>query len=161
MSSETSLRLCSRPPRIRTKPPAGWASVLSFLSTCASIGPPPRKRLLTNGCDIGNPWPSVRVPPAGSQPIGRARWRLCDRAQPLEGPKIVSALGVKIFAYDVPRGCTGAYYPECNVLIPLSHHAEESKVPAGSRCLSASSNKDLDGNGRCRPSSRAKSRHPL
>jgi hypothetical protein len=24
-----------------------------------------------------------------------------------------------------------AAYPECNVLIPLSHHAEESKVPAG------------------------------
>jgi len=69
--------------------------------------------------------------------------------------------GLKVFAYDVPRGCIGAYYSECNVLIPLSHHAEESKVPAGSRCLSASSNKDLDGNGRCRPSSRAKSRHPL
>ena len=30
-------------------------------------------------------------------------------------------------AYDVPRGCIGAYYPECNVLIPLSHHAEEKQ----------------------------------
>ena len=39
--------------------------------------------------------------------------------------------GLKVFAYDVPRGCIGAYYSECNVLIPLSHHAEESKVPAG------------------------------
>jgi len=39
--------------------------------------------------------------------------------------------GLKVFAYDIPRGCVGAYYPECNVLIPLSHHAEESKVPAG------------------------------
>jgi molybdopterin-dependent oxidoreductase alpha subunit len=39
--------------------------------------------------------------------------------------------GLKIFAYNVPRGCIGAYYPECNVLIPLSHHAHESKVPAG------------------------------
>jgi molybdopterin-dependent oxidoreductase alpha subunit len=39
--------------------------------------------------------------------------------------------GLKIFAYNVPRGCIGAYYPECNVLIPLAHHAEESKVPAG------------------------------
>jgi molybdopterin-dependent oxidoreductase alpha subunit len=38
---------------------------------------------------------------------------------------------LKVFAYDVPQGCLGAYYPECNVLIPLSHHAEESKVPAG------------------------------
>jgi anaerobic selenocysteine-containing dehydrogenase len=39
--------------------------------------------------------------------------------------------GLKVFAYNVPRGCIGAYYPECNVLVPLSHHAEESKVPAG------------------------------
>ncbi|WP_375778686.1 molybdopterin dinucleotide binding domain-containing protein [Bradyrhizobium sp. ma5] len=39
-------------------------------------------------------------------------------------------LGLKVFAYDVPRGCIGAYYPECNVLVPLSHHAVESKVPA-------------------------------
>jgi molybdopterin-dependent oxidoreductase alpha subunit len=40
-------------------------------------------------------------------------------------------LGLKVFAYNIPRGCLGAYYPECNVLVPLSHHAEESKVPAG------------------------------
>lgn len=39
--------------------------------------------------------------------------------------------GLKVFAYGVPPGCIGAYYPECNVLVPLSHHAEESKVPAG------------------------------
>jgi molybdopterin-dependent oxidoreductase alpha subunit len=39
--------------------------------------------------------------------------------------------GLSVFSYDIPRGCIGAYYPECNVLIPLSHHAEESKVPAG------------------------------
>ena len=36
-----------------------------------------------------------------------------------------------VYAYDVPRGCIGAYYPECNVLVPLGHYAEESKVPAG------------------------------
>jgi molybdopterin-dependent oxidoreductase alpha subunit len=39
--------------------------------------------------------------------------------------------GLTVFAYNVPRGCIGAYYPECNVLVPLEHHAEESKVPAG------------------------------
>jgi molybdopterin-dependent oxidoreductase alpha subunit len=39
-------------------------------------------------------------------------------------------LGLKVFAYDIPRGCVGAYYPECNVLIPVGHYAEESKVPA-------------------------------
>lgn len=39
--------------------------------------------------------------------------------------------GLKVFSYSIPRGCIGAYYPECNVLVPLAHHAEESKVPAG------------------------------
>ncbi len=39
--------------------------------------------------------------------------------------------GLKVFSYNIPRGCIGAYYPECNVLVPLGHHAEESKVPAG------------------------------
>jgi molybdopterin-dependent oxidoreductase alpha subunit len=39
--------------------------------------------------------------------------------------------GLKVFSYNIPRGCVGAYYPECNVLVPLGHHAEESKVPAG------------------------------
>ena len=38
--------------------------------------------------------------------------------------------GLKVFAYNIPRGCIGAYYPECNVLIPVGHHADESKVPA-------------------------------
>jgi molybdopterin-dependent oxidoreductase alpha subunit len=37
---------------------------------------------------------------------------------------------LKIQVHDVPRGCVAGYYPECNPLIPLSHHAKESKVPA-------------------------------
>jgi len=38
--------------------------------------------------------------------------------------------GLKVRPYDIPRGCLAAYYPECNPLIPLWHHAKESKVPA-------------------------------
>jgi anaerobic selenocysteine-containing dehydrogenase len=38
--------------------------------------------------------------------------------------------GYIVTAYDIPRGCLGAYYPECNVLIPIEHHAEQSHVPA-------------------------------
>lgn len=38
--------------------------------------------------------------------------------------------GFKVVAYDIPPGCIGTYYPEANPLIPLWHHAEESKVPA-------------------------------
>ena len=38
--------------------------------------------------------------------------------------------GLRIVAYNIPDGCVAGYYPECNVLIPLWHHAERSKVPA-------------------------------
>ncbi len=38
--------------------------------------------------------------------------------------------GFRVTAYDIPEGCVGAYYPECNPLIPLWHHAKVSKVPA-------------------------------
>jgi len=36
----------------------------------------------------------------------------------------------EIIAYDIPEGCAAGYYPECNPLLPLWHHAERSKVPA-------------------------------
>ncbi|KQM80414.1 FdhF/YdeP family oxidoreductase [Xylophilus sp. Leaf220] len=38
--------------------------------------------------------------------------------------------GFTVVPYDIPRGSLGAYYPECNPLIPLWQHADESKVPA-------------------------------
>jgi molybdopterin-dependent oxidoreductase alpha subunit len=38
--------------------------------------------------------------------------------------------GMRVTPYDIPEGCCAAYYPECNPLIPLWHHAERSKVPA-------------------------------
>jgi molybdopterin-dependent oxidoreductase alpha subunit len=38
--------------------------------------------------------------------------------------------GLRVTAYDVPAGCCAAYYPECNPLIPLWHHARGSQVPA-------------------------------
>ncbi|MDO7841885.1 FdhF/YdeP family oxidoreductase [Sphingomonas immobilis] len=38
--------------------------------------------------------------------------------------------GLIVTPYSVPRGCLGAYYPECNVLMPVEHHAEQSHVPA-------------------------------
>jgi len=37
---------------------------------------------------------------------------------------------LRITPYAIPRGCAAAFYPECNTLIPLWHHAAESKVPA-------------------------------
>jgi anaerobic selenocysteine-containing dehydrogenase len=38
--------------------------------------------------------------------------------------------GFRTVAYDVPRGCAAAYFPEANALVPLAHHAEESLTPA-------------------------------
>jgi len=38
--------------------------------------------------------------------------------------------GLQVVPYNIPRHSIAGYYPECNSLIPLSHYAEESKVPA-------------------------------
>ena len=38
--------------------------------------------------------------------------------------------GLKVTVYNLPAGSCAAYYPECNALIPLWHHAERAKVPA-------------------------------
>lgn len=38
--------------------------------------------------------------------------------------------GFTIKSFDLPAGCVGGYYPECNPLLPLWHYAKESKVPA-------------------------------
>ena len=38
--------------------------------------------------------------------------------------------GFRVTSYDIPDGCIATYYPEANALIPLAHHALESKVPA-------------------------------
>ncbi|XXF10341.1 FdhF/YdeP family oxidoreductase [Pseudomonas sp. D2-3] len=46
-------------------------------------------------------------------------------------PEVERQVGpLQILAYDIPQGCCAAYYPECNPLVPLWHHAERSKVPA-------------------------------
>ena len=38
--------------------------------------------------------------------------------------------GLRVTGYDIPAGCVGGYYPECNPLVPLAHHALQSMVPA-------------------------------
>ncbi|WEF34615.1 FdhF/YdeP family oxidoreductase [Pseudoduganella chitinolytica] len=38
--------------------------------------------------------------------------------------------GLTVVRYDIPEGCVAGYFPELNPLIPLWHHARESKVPA-------------------------------
>jgi molybdopterin-dependent oxidoreductase alpha subunit len=41
-----------------------------------------------------------------------------------------SVSDLRVTSYDLPLGCIAGYYPECNPLIPLWHHAEGSFVPA-------------------------------
>ena len=38
--------------------------------------------------------------------------------------------GMIVVAYDIPIGCIGGYYPECNVLMPVWRYAVGSKTPA-------------------------------
>ncbi|MHA6495103.1 FdhF/YdeP family oxidoreductase [Pseudomonas borbori] len=37
---------------------------------------------------------------------------------------------LRVTPYDIPEGCCAGYFPECNPLVPLWHHAEKAKVPA-------------------------------
>jgi molybdopterin-dependent oxidoreductase alpha subunit len=41
-----------------------------------------------------------------------------------------SVCGLTVMPFSLPDGCLGAYYPEMNPLMPLSHHDEHSKTPA-------------------------------
>ena len=36
----------------------------------------------------------------------------------------------RVLPYDIPQGCVGAYYPEANPLVPLSHHDGKAHTPA-------------------------------
>jgi anaerobic selenocysteine-containing dehydrogenase len=38
--------------------------------------------------------------------------------------------GFIVRSYNIPARCLAAYYPECNPLVPLRHHAKGSFVPA-------------------------------
>ena len=41
-----------------------------------------------------------------------------------------SATGFKVIAFDVPKGCCAAYYPETNGLLPLANRDSRSNTPA-------------------------------
>jgi molybdopterin-dependent oxidoreductase alpha subunit len=47
-----------------------------------------------------------------------------------EDGKLRRREGLIVMSYNIPEGCLGAYYPECNVLMSVDHHAVESHVPA-------------------------------
>ena len=41
----------------------------------------------------------------------------------------------RLVPYDIPRGCVAGYYPELNVLVPLSTFGSESDTPASKSVL--------------------------
>ena len=60
--------------------------------------------------------------------LAGARFDACRLRTSAAHPRAVD--GLRITPYDIPPGSAGGYYPECNPLMPLAHHAEKSKVPA-------------------------------
>ncbi|MGJ4803607.1 FdhF/YdeP family oxidoreductase [Luteimonas sp. SDU82] len=39
--------------------------------------------------------------------------------------------GLRVTRFDLPAGCVVGYYPECNPLLAVQHHAIDAHVPAG------------------------------
>jgi molybdopterin-dependent oxidoreductase alpha subunit len=62
--------------------------------------------------------------------LGLAEGVLVTASTAVDDGKLREVAGLRVTPYDIPLGCVGGYYPECNPLVPLAHHAEQSKVPA-------------------------------
>jgi anaerobic selenocysteine-containing dehydrogenase len=75
----------------------------------------------------------VFVNPEDLQALGLAEGARVDVASHcagVDGETTRSVRGFRLVAYDIPRGCAAAYFPEANPLVPLEHHAERSLTPA-------------------------------
>jgi molybdopterin-dependent oxidoreductase alpha subunit len=62
--------------------------------------------------------------------LGFQKGEFVDLTTAMEDATPRVARGFRIVAYDIPQGCIGAYYPETNPLIPLSHHDRQAHTPA-------------------------------
>jgi molybdopterin-dependent oxidoreductase alpha subunit len=62
--------------------------------------------------------------------MGLAEGTIVTARTAVEEAVVREVAGLRVTPYDIPRGCVAGYYPECNPLVPLEHHAEQSKVPA-------------------------------
>lgn len=75
-----------------------------------------RKVLLMNGADMAR--------------LGLAEGSTVTASTAVEDGITRHVKNLVVRRYAIPRGSAGGYYPELNPLIPLWHHAKESKVPA-------------------------------
>ena len=64
------------------------------------------------------------------QRLGLAEGDIVTATTPADDGVQRSVGGLRVVSFDLPPGCVAGYYPECNPLIPLWHHAIGSKVPA-------------------------------
>lgn len=62
--------------------------------------------------------------------LGLAEGQLVDIISEWDDDVERTAPRFRVVSYDTPRGCTGAYYPETNALVPLSSKADGSNQPA-------------------------------
>ncbi|WP_174801759.1 FdhF/YdeP family oxidoreductase [Martelella limonii] len=71
----------------------------------------------------------VFVHPDDIRGLGAAAHQRVDIAGPDTGGVTRVAKGFKLIPYDIPRGCVAGYFPELNVLVPLSSYGDESGTP--------------------------------
>ena len=68
--------------------------------------------------------------PADIARMGLAAGQAVDLTTAIDEATPRTVRGFQIIPYSIPEGCAGAYFPECNPLVPVSHHDGKSKVPA-------------------------------
>jgi len=72
----------------------------------------------------------VFVNPDDIVSLGLEEGQLVDIVSEWEDGIVRQAPAFRVVSYDTPRGCTGAYYPETNPLVPLDSKADGSNQPA-------------------------------
>ncbi|MCJ9669658.1 MULTISPECIES: FdhF/YdeP family oxidoreductase [unclassified Neorhizobium] len=70
------------------------------------------------------------VNPQDIERLGFADGDIVDLITAIDPETRRTVQGFRILAYDIPKGCCGAYYPETNPLFPLSHHSPQAKTPS-------------------------------
>ncbi|RYF34433.1 MAG: FdhF/YdeP family oxidoreductase [Comamonadaceae bacterium] len=62
--------------------------------------------------------------------LGYAEGQSVDVTTAVDDGHVRRVKALRVTPYDIPPGSVGGYFPECNPLVPLAHHAEKSMVPA-------------------------------
>jgi molybdopterin-dependent oxidoreductase alpha subunit len=55
---------------------------------------------------------------------------MIDLTTAIDAEVVRSVQGFRVVPYNIPQGCIGAYFPEANPLVPLSHHDKQAHTPA-------------------------------